>query len=274
MLRAVSTYVYVNQRLHPGLLDGLARAGAEGIELFGARGHFNYHDRAHVRELAGWFKDHPQVQLHSVHAPLYADAWGPHMSEGVNFVDPDKRRRIAALDEIKRSIEVAEDLPFKFLVQHIGMSNTDYEEAQFEHALSAIEHLRAFARPLGVSVLVENIPNGISTPEKLRELVKMLRYDDLGYCFDTGHAHMVDGIRASFEVMKDRIRSTHVHDNPGNEDIHLWPGDGTTDWQDTMELLRSAPSVPPLLLEINGDGKENAEVLSGIQKTFEKLNHS
>ena len=36
MQRAMSTYVYVKQRLHPGLLDGLVRGGAEAIEIFAA----------------------------------------------------------------------------------------------------------------------------------------------------------------------------------------------------------------------------------------------
>ena len=55
MLRAVSTYIHVKDRLHPGLLDGLVRAGAQGIELFAARGHFNYSDRSHVKERAAGY---------------------------------------------------------------------------------------------------------------------------------------------------------------------------------------------------------------------------
>jgi len=42
--------------------------------------------------------------------------------------------------------------------------------------------------------------------------------------------------------MKERIRSTHVHDNNGKDDSHLAPlgGDGgTVDWKTTMNLLRS-----------------------------------
>ena len=42
--------------------------------------------------------------------------------------------------------------------------------------------------------------------------------------------------------MKERIRSTHVHDNNGKDDIHLFPlvaEGGTIDWKKTMGLLRS-----------------------------------
>ena len=37
MQKAVSTYVYVKERLHPGLLDGLVRGGAQAVEIFAAR---------------------------------------------------------------------------------------------------------------------------------------------------------------------------------------------------------------------------------------------
>ena len=42
---------------------------------------------------------------------------------GLNIAAVEKRDRIAAMDEIKRALEVAEQAPFKFLVQHVGVSN-------------------------------------------------------------------------------------------------------------------------------------------------------
>ena len=77
MQRAVSTFLYVKERLHPGILDGLVRSGAQAIEIFAARQHLDYANRKqHVREIADWFKG-STVPLHSVHAPLYGDyEWG------------------------------------------------------------------------------------------------------------------------------------------------------------------------------------------------------
>ena len=49
------------------------------------------------------------------------------------------------------------------------------------------------------------------------------------------------------------IRSVHVHDNHGMKDEHLWPGEGTIDFRRTMELLRTAPQPPALVLEVAGD---------------------
>ena len=42
MLKAISTYIFVKERLHPGLLDKLVSGGAQAIEIFGARQHLDY----------------------------------------------------------------------------------------------------------------------------------------------------------------------------------------------------------------------------------------
>ncbi len=69
--------------------------------------------------------------------------------------------------------------------------------------------------------------------------------------------------------MKDLIRTTHVHDNDRQRDSHLWPGKGTIDWKETMTLLRSAPHVPALLLEI--EGVEGEKVSEKMTEAYSKL---
>jgi sugar phosphate isomerase/epimerase len=268
MLRAMSSYVYIKRRLHPGLLDTLVRGGAQALELFAARGHFNYHEKEHVRELGNWFKQE-KIEFHSMHSPIYMSNDFKSGGQTVNIVDPDKRMRIEAMDEIKRAIEVAEYAPFRFLIQHIGKSDEYDDPRKFENALSAIEHLRAFARPLGVSLLLENIPNDLATPEKLKEIIRLLRYEDLGICFDVGHAHLVSSVHQAFGVLEDRIRSTHIHDNKRDKDSHLWPGDGTIDWEQSMQSLRSATHAPAMLLEI--EGEEGMDVAARMASVYGKL---
>jgi sugar phosphate isomerase/epimerase len=268
MLRAMSSYVYIKRRLHPGLLDTLVRGGAQALELFAARGHFNYHEKEHVRELGNWFKQE-KIEFHSMHSPIYMSNDFKSGGQTVNIVDPDKRMRIEAMDEIKRAIEVAEYAPFRFLIQHIGKSDEYDDPRKFENALSAIEHLRAFARPLGVSLLLENIPNDLATPEKLKEIIRLLRYEDLGICFDVGHAHLMSSVHQAFGILEDRIRSTHIHDNKRDKDSHLWPGEGTIDWEQSMQSLRSATHAPAMLLEI--EGEEGMDVAARMASVYGKL---
>jgi sugar phosphate isomerase/epimerase len=268
MLRAMSSYVYIKKRLHPGLLDTFARGGAQAVEIFAARGHFNYHEKEHIRELGAWFKTN-NVELHSLHSPIYMSNDFRSGAPPLNIVDAEKRQRIEAMDEIKRAIEVAEYIPFRFLVQHIGRTDEAYDPRKFEDALSSIEHLRAFARQLGVSLLVENTPNELSTPERLLEILKVLRYPDLGVCFDTGHAHLMSSVHQAFRALEEKICSTHVHDNQGDRDSHLWPGEGSIDWNQTAQSLSPLQKKPALLMEI--EGEEGVDVAGKMTEAYSKL---
>jgi sugar phosphate isomerase/epimerase len=73
----------------------------------------------------------------------------------------------------------------------------------------------------------------------------------------------------AFEIVRQQVRSTHVHDNNKVQDSHLWPGEGNINWKEAMDLLRSAPQTPPLLLELEANEKVNP--LEKLGGTFEKL---
>jgi sugar phosphate isomerase/epimerase len=91
----------------------------------------------------------------------------------------------------------------------------------------------------------------------------------VGICFDFGHAHIMSNVAEGFAILKGYIHSTHVHDNAGDRDSHLWPGAGAIDWKEAMELLRSAPQTPPLLLEIEADEKVNP--VEKMAEVFQQL---
>jgi sugar phosphate isomerase/epimerase len=76
-------------------------------------------------------------------------------------------------------------------------------------------------------------------------------------------------VSEAFEILRAHIQSTHVHDNTKDKDTHLWPGKGSIDWKQAMELFRSAPQKPPLLLEIGEDEKVNP--LEKLSETFGRL---
>ncbi len=78
---------------------------------------------------------------------------------------------------------------------------------------------------------------------------------------------MSHGVENEFNLMKSRIRSTHLHDNDGHEDQHLFPGEGTIDWSKAMQLLASHSSQYPLLLEL----KEPAGVEFPIKRAKESI---
>src|SRR5262249_29395740 len=104
MVRAASTYIHVHERLQTTRLDALVRGGAQAIEIFGARQHFDYTHRVHVKEIAAWFTDN-QITPHSLHAPLYTGVgMGRDGQPQLNLVDKEKPARVVAMDEMKRAL--------------------------------------------------------------------------------------------------------------------------------------------------------------------------
>jgi sugar phosphate isomerase/epimerase len=134
-----------------------------------------------------------------------------------------------------------------------------------------LEHLRAFANPLGVKLLIENLQGEVARPEHLAEILSTGHFRDIGVCLDIGHAHLGDGVAAAFAELKPHLRSSHLHDNHGERDEHLWPGDGNIAWDEVFEGLKSAPQTPAGVLEIHyslGDAPE--AVAERAAKAFEK----
>jgi sugar phosphate isomerase/epimerase len=252
MIPGASTHVFLQQRLHPGLLDAMRNGGARNIEVFAARHHFDYADRSAVRDLASWFKSNEVVA--TLHQPLYTDAqWSRHVAPTINLIDVEKSKRIDAMDEVKRALEAAEQIPFVAAVLHLGQKDDTWSPRSLEHSLTAIEHLKAFAHPLGVKILLENLQNEVTTPEHLLEIVKVGHFDSVNFCLDVGHAHLAEpeknaGVDAAFELLGARVAQLHLHDNQGKKDEHLWPGDGGIDWANVAKhIARLKPDVRGVL---------------------------
>jgi sugar phosphate isomerase/epimerase len=267
MQPSLSTHVFLQQRLHPGLLDAIHNAGAQTIEIFAARHHFDYTDRAAVRDIATWFRNTGVAA--TLHQPLYisdrADAqWSRHVAPNLNLIDPEKSHRITAMDEVKRALESAEQIPISACVLHLGYKDDPWNTRALENSLTAIEHLKAFAHPLGVRILIENLQNDITSPEHILEILRVGHFDRVGVCLDIGHAHLARpenniGIDEAFELLKPRIAELHLHDNHGQKDDHLWPGTGAIDWQNVAKHIATLPATTPGILEIAHDLEETPD---------------
>jgi len=311
MQPGLSTHVFFQHRLHPGLLDALAAAGARHIEVFAARHHFDYTDTPAVRELAAWFRSsevgailHQPIYLadrHRSFSPADADLWSRHVAPNLNLIAPEKTHRIAAMDECKRALEAAEQVPFTAVVLSLGLNHSQWDDAAIEHSLSAIEHLKAFAAPLGMRLLLENMENEVTTPEHLLYILRTGHFDSVGICLDIGHLHLAQdfsaapgpgapslaaasstpkaasdsGVASAIELLGARIAQLHIHDNHGAfaphgalsgsndmKDEHLWPGDGTIDWAAVCTSLAALPAATPGLLEITSERDEPAESIT------------
>ena len=263
--------MYVDQPLTHDILAGISRDGIQGIEIFCSLGHFNYSMLRIVRDLADWLNDH-RLQLHGLHSPTERDAAPGRRESGVpiSICDPERVRRLDAVDEVKRALEVAEQIPFRYLIQHLGHGRQSMDPRKFDAAFNSLEHLVVFAKQRGVVIALENTPGELTSPSSLRQFIHETRLNDLRMCFDTGHAHLEDGIEASFEMMRERAVSTHIHDNHGERDEHLLPYEGTIDWDVALQAIAGATQPLPIVLELKDQGA-GTPVLDRIAEVFDKL---
>ena len=270
----LSTHLFVNHRLTTAMLSKIEAAGIPAVEIFCARQHLDYRNKAQVTELGHFFRE-SKLKLNSVHSPMYTDEiWGrsgPHSV--ITITEPVKSKRLQAVDEIKRALEIAEYAPFQYLIQHIGVGGEEFDMRKVDAAFAALEELRLFGRQRGVEILLENIPNELSSAERLLQFDE-LTHLGLNFVLDVGHANMHEGVANAYNLMKDRIRSTHIHDNDGKEDKHLFPllsPGGSIHWKETMDLLRSREGQYPLLLELKEQPEYAANPLDAVLEIFDKL---
>ena len=93
--------------------------------------------------------------------------------------------------------------------------------------------------------------------EELIELCDSIKSDNVGICWDFGHAHTAkfDQVYALKQV-GDRLKATHVHDNYRLGDHHLLPAQGSLEWG-----CIDWKTVTPVLGEIKYDGPLTLEII-------------
>ena len=256
MQRLLSTYLFISKKLTPELLGQIAEAGFQGIEIFCTRSHFEYTMKPEIRAMAGALEAH-RLQLVSLHAPTSRDISAMRESgTPLSICEVERVRRVEAMDEFKRVLDVADDLPYARLILHMGGSRETADPRKRDAAFSTLEHLILHARHAGVTICVENTLSEMGDPTYLRAFVDETRLTGLRFNFDIGHAHLAElpqdtRVEKSFAPLRDFVSSVHLHDNHGEKDEHLPPYDGSIDWASAIKTLQSAPQTSlPLVLEL------------------------
>ncbi len=256
MYRLLSTYLFVSRKLTPELLGQISDAKFQGVEIFCTHSHFEYSMKTEIRAMAGALEAH-HLQLVSMHAPTSRDLSAMRESgTPLSICEVERVRRIEAMDELKRVIDVADDLPYARLILHMGGARETADPRKRDAAFSTLEHLILHAHHAGVTICVENTTSEVGDPSYLRAFVDETRLTGLRFNFDIGHAHLSDfpeneRLEKSFLPLRDLISSVHLHDNRGEKDEHLLPYDGTINWPAAIKLLQTAPGANlPLVLEL------------------------
>jgi sugar phosphate isomerase/epimerase len=197
--------------------------------------------------------------------------WGSPLSNASSVA----RVREHAVAEARAALELARRIPVGVLVVHMGLPE-GLPLAPGENSRDAVRHslqeIAAAAAPLGVRVALENIPNGMSTPEAIVAMIEDERgRSGVGACLDVGHAHLMGGVVDAIEALSGLLLTTHVHDNRGQRDEHLPPGEGTIEWPSALMAFQKVGYDGLLVMEVAAGESSTRTVLARTRAACTRL---
>jgi len=169
---------------------------------------------------------------------------------------------------LRREIDFAESVGACVLVLHpvcLGLLKPD-------DRLDVPEILRLseYAARRGVRLALENLDDAIWLLDRvLEEIGDDPEVTNLGICIDAGHAYMShDAGRGPvcnyLERYAGQLAHVHLHDNHGESDEHLIPGEGTIDWPRVLRTLEEIGFTGTAVLETHPSA--GVSVSEGIQQ--------
>lgn len=184
-------------------------------------------------------------ELHSAAASLEAadvdcTIHAPFMD--LNPGSTERLLREATAQRFSQIMDAAEILKPRVMVFHPGYDRWRYGDNQaawLSHSLESWKPVLERAEKIGCTIAVENIFE--EEPSTLRALLEAAGSDRLRHCFDVGHWNMFAtvGLDEWFAEMGEYVAEVHLHDNGGDRDAHLPPGDGNIDFKRLFSLLQS-----------------------------------
>lgn len=267
----VSTHLAVAERLDRDHLVEIAAHGFDAVEVFAVQSHFDYHDRRAMLALAEWLDD-TRLRLNSFHGPIAMSFAGGAWRETLTLAATDETRRKRAVEETQAVLEVATLVPYKFLVVHAGVPSPHGVAADNSRAAMArsLEELDQVAGRVGVRIAVELIPNALSGPTALVDLMDQLDLPAVGICIDVGHARLMGDVVDAIETCSGHVVTTHLHDNRGKSDDHLVPGQGVIDWDAAVLAFQKVGYDGAWIFEL-AHAAERRPVLERAVKARERL---
>ena len=159
----------------------------------------------------------------------------------------DTTIREATRQRFQQVFQAAEILKPRVIVFHPGYDELRYGANRLDWLKNSIEFWRKFipqAKETGSIIAVENIFE--KEPSTLRGLLEAIDDPGFRHCFDVGHWNMFTNVTLEewFASLGPFMAEAHIHDNHGQADDHLPPGEGQIDFDLLFNLLkRYAPDA-------------------------------
>lgn len=201
--------------------------------------------------------------IDSIHG-VFGDAYDPS--------SPDESVRRFAMETYHAEADVANELGGPMVVVHpapllVEIPNDLNACASHEAPLrKSMEELARMGEETGVVYLIENLPPQTwigSDSVQLGQMVRAIDSPHVRMCFDVGHAYIGGSVLTQLAGCIDVIEYVHIHDNDGQEDSHLMPGDGHIDWKSVGDAIGRHGLEAPIMLEVFYGENQLRELLSG-----------
>jgi sugar phosphate isomerase/epimerase len=176
-----------------------------------------------------------------------------HTAYYLPLCSPFESLRHAAIEELKLCLQAFAELGVRWMNLHPDSKAPLHDRAfVIKRNLDTLNELMTFARPLGIGLMIENLPGSFNTVPQLSELLDPL--PDLGLHLDIGHANLLVEHNTTDEILSvfaSRLRHVHLHDNKGGSaDLHLPLGSGTVDTTHYVRSLQTHGYDGTITLEV------------------------
>jgi len=180
---------------------------------------------------------------------------GPFLD--LNIASLDHLIRDISRRRIKQSLDYVDLFMPESIVFHSGYDARRHGYNSEEWMSLSLDFWTEIAENLssrGVALHLENVYE--TGPEEIFPVVESVFNAGGGFCFDTGHCHSFGNGKMTdwLESLGDFIKEIHLHDNDGNNDLHLPPGAGNINFNFLLSFLSERDFLPVITLEPHTEG--------------------
>jgi sugar phosphate isomerase/epimerase len=179
---------------------------------------------------------------YTVHSPI----------SDLNLASSNNSIKKASINEIKRSIDFANNIDAKILVVHpgrISFTQRFFQEKGKRISEESMKICGDYGKNSGVEVCIENMPNmeGVLY-QNVKELNEFLKENDLSMTLDIGHENTVN---KKTDRYFESVKHIHLSDNNGDFDYHYALGEGSIDFKAVFDIYNQNNYNGIYMLEVN-----------------------
>lgn len=165
-------------------------------------------------------------------------------------VSVDPAIRDVSLKRFDQLVKIIPAIRPKTVVGHAGYdaARLFYFKDEWEEGITAFwGNIAAGIYDSGSQLVLENVYE--NRPEDILTILESLEPFNVGCCLDVGHHNVFSTTSLSdwFIKLEPYIRQFHLHDNKGDLDLHLPPGEGNIDFSEVFDFIKR--KKPILTLE-------------------------